>query len=151
MHEFAEMGVIFLYLAFFFCAISTYSMLLLNKFEISYFTYGASLINALVVAKVILIGEYARIGRKQEAKPLFYSAIYKAFVFCFLVFAFHRSRKRSKSLCMDTESLQRSARCASMTCSHVPLSYFALSFHSLRLGNCNGCLATTNFERCFSG
>jgi hypothetical protein len=88
-HEFEDMGVIFLYLAFFFCAISTYSMLLLNKFEISYFTYGAALINALVIAKVILIGEYARIGRKHEAKPLLYSAIYKAFVFGLLVFAFH--------------------------------------------------------------
>ena len=98
MHEFVEMGVIFLYLAFFFCAISTYSMLLLNKFEISYFTYGASFINALVVAKVILIGEYARIGRKHEAKPLFYSAIYKAFVFCLLVFAFHLIEEAIKEL-----------------------------------------------------
>jgi hypothetical protein len=39
-HEFEDLAVIFLYLAFFFCAIATYSMLLLNKFEISYFTYA---------------------------------------------------------------------------------------------------------------
>jgi len=51
-----------------------------------------------VVAKVILIGEYARIGRKQEAKPLFYSAIYKAFVFCLLVFAFHLIEEAIKEL-----------------------------------------------------
>ena len=56
-HEFEDLAVIFLYLAFFFCAIATYGMLLLNKFQISYFTYGAALINALVIAKVILIGE----------------------------------------------------------------------------------------------
>jgi hypothetical protein len=88
-HEFQELATIFVYLAFFFCAVSTYSMLLLNKFEVSYFTYGAALINALVIAKVILIGEYARLGKKQEAKPLIYSSIYKAFVFSLLVFAFH--------------------------------------------------------------
>jgi hypothetical protein len=88
-HEFQEMAIIFLYLGFFFCAIATYSMLLLNKFEISYFTYGAALINALVIAKVILIGEYARLGKEHETKPLVYSAINKAFLFGVLVFAFH--------------------------------------------------------------
>ena len=87
--ELEEMGVIFLYLAFFFCAIATYSMLLLNKFQVSYFTYGTALINALVIAKVILIGDYMHLGKKQEAKSLIYLALYKAFVFGLLVFAFH--------------------------------------------------------------
>ncbi|HKM91539.1 MAG TPA: hypothetical protein VJX29_13070 [Candidatus Acidoferrales bacterium] len=88
-HEFQELAAIFLYLAFFFCALATYSMLLLDRFHISYFTYGAALINALVIAKVILIGEYAHLGKKHEAKPLFYSALHKAFLFGLLVFAFH--------------------------------------------------------------
>jgi len=78
-----------LYLAFFFCAVATYSMILLDKFHVSYFTYGAALINALVIAKVILIGEYAHLGKKHEAKPLFLSSVYKAFLFSLLVFAFH--------------------------------------------------------------
>src|SRR5208282_3752794 len=88
-HEFQELAAIFLYLAFFFCALATYSMLLLDRFHISYFTYGAALINALVIAKVILIGEYAHLGKKHEAKPLLPAAIHKAFLFTLLVFAFH--------------------------------------------------------------
>jgi hypothetical protein len=88
-HEFEEFGWIFLYLAFFFCALATYSTLLLNRFDVSYFTYGSALINALVIAKVILIGEYAHLGKKHETKPLFVSAIYKAFLFGLLVFGFH--------------------------------------------------------------
>ncbi len=88
-HEFEELAVLTLYLAFFFCALATYSMLLLDKFHISYFNYGAALINALVVAKVILIGEAVHVGTKFEAKALVYSAIWKAFVFGLLVFAFH--------------------------------------------------------------
>jgi hypothetical protein len=75
--EFEEVGVIFLYLAFFFCAIATYSMLLLNKFQVSYFTYGTALINALVIAKVILIGDYMHLGKKQEARSLIYLAVYR--------------------------------------------------------------------------
>src|SRR5271165_369982 len=100
-HELEELTMIFLYLAFFFCSIATYSMLLLNKFEISYFTYGAALINALVIAKVILIGEYAHLGKKQEAKPLIYASIYKAFLFSLLVFTFHIVEEAIKHLVHD--------------------------------------------------
>jgi hypothetical protein len=88
-HEGEELFGIFLYLAFFFCAVVTYSKILLHEYDISYFSYGTALINALVVAKVILIGEYARLGHKREAKPLFQVAIYKAFLFSLLVLVFH--------------------------------------------------------------
>jgi hypothetical protein len=88
-HELVQLVAIFLYLAFFFCALATYSMLLLKEFNVSYFTYGFALINALVIAKVILIGEYAHLGKKHEAKPLLQVSVYKAFLFTLLVFAFH--------------------------------------------------------------
>jgi hypothetical protein len=88
-HELQEFFTIFLYLAFFFCAFATYSMLLLHEFRTEYFVLGTALLNALVVAKVILIGEYAHLGKKHEAKPLFLSAAHKAFLFSLLVFAFH--------------------------------------------------------------
>jgi hypothetical protein len=88
-HELEQFVGIFLYLAFFFCSVTTYRMLLLNEPHISYFNYGVALINALVIAKVILIGEYARLGKRYEAKPLLSSALYKAFLFGLLVFGFH--------------------------------------------------------------
>jgi hypothetical protein len=88
-HELEEFAGISLYLGFFFCSIAAYSALLLNQFHVSYFNYGAALINALVIAKIILIGEYAHLGKKHETKPLFQSAIHKAFLFGLLVFGFH--------------------------------------------------------------
>jgi hypothetical protein len=88
-HELEEFGAISLYLAFFFCAVVTYSMLLLKQYQVPYYNYATALINALIVAKVILIGQYAHLGNRQESKPLFQSAIYKAFMFTLLVFAFH--------------------------------------------------------------
>jgi hypothetical protein len=88
-HELREFALISAYLAFFFFAVATYSTLLLHQFRVSYFIYGTALINALVIAKVILIGEYAHLGKKHESKPLFQSALYKAFLFSSLVFAFH--------------------------------------------------------------
>ncbi len=88
-HEFREIAIVFFYLAFFFCALATYSTLLLEKYEISYFNYAAALINALIITKVILIGEALHFGTKHEAKPLIYSVLYKAFMYGLLVFAFH--------------------------------------------------------------
>src|SRR4029077_6449751 len=88
-HEAKEITYVFLYLAAFFCSLATYSRLLLEKFEISYFTYGAALLNALIITKIISIGEAVHFGKKHEAKPLFYSCAYKAFVYGVLVFAFH--------------------------------------------------------------
>ena len=88
-HEFEEMAILTAYLAFLFCALATYSMMLLNRFHVSYFAYGTALLNALVIAKVILIGEALHAGTKFERKALIYSALWKAFIFAWLVFGFH--------------------------------------------------------------
>ena len=97
-HQIGELAKIFVYLAFFFCAVSTYRMLLLNEFHVSYFDYGAALINALIVAKVILLGEDAHLGKRYEARPLIVSALYKAFLFALLVFGFHIVEEATKRL-----------------------------------------------------
>jgi hypothetical protein len=87
-YELKEITYVFLFLAFFFCALSTYRMLLLKNFEIS-FIYGTALLNAFLVTKVILIGEAAHLGRKHESWPLIYSCVYKSFLYGLLIFAFH--------------------------------------------------------------
>ena len=69
-HELKELLMIFSYLAFFFCALTTYSMLLLNEYHVKYWNYAFALINALVITKVIMIGEYAKVGKKYFI-PLF--------------------------------------------------------------------------------
>lgn len=96
-HEFVEFAGIAVYLAFFFCSLAAYKSLLLDN-DISYFAYGAALLNALIVAKVILIGEYAHLGKRQENKPLLISSLYKAILFSALVFAFHVVEEVVKSL-----------------------------------------------------
>jgi hypothetical protein len=88
-HELWELAWIFLYLAFFFCSLELYSVLLLRDFHVKYLNFGFAVINALVVAKIILLGEYAKLGRKYEERPLIQSAAYKALLFVLLVFAFH--------------------------------------------------------------
>ena len=88
-HELRELIGIFAYLALFFVALATYSTLLLEEFHVSYFAYGSALINALIMSKVIMLGEYAKLGRRHESKPLLITAILKAAQFSVLMIAFH--------------------------------------------------------------
>ena len=88
-HELKEMLTLSLYLAFFFCALAIYDMLLLRQYNVEYWTLAFALINALVITKVIMIGEYANLGKRHENKAPLVSAVWKAFVFGLLVFAFH--------------------------------------------------------------
>jgi hypothetical protein len=87
--ELVDYIVMSLYLAFFFCALTTYTMLLLRKFNIDLWNYDFAIINALVIAKVIMIGEMAHLGRGSERRPLYQTVLYKAFIYGLLVLAFH--------------------------------------------------------------
>jgi hypothetical protein len=87
--ESREFLKVFLFVAPFFCAFATYRMLLLDQFEEKYFAYGTALVSALVLSKIILLGEYLQLGKRLEHKPLIYSTIYKSFLFTFLVAVFH--------------------------------------------------------------
>ncbi len=88
-HECKRLAFLFLYLACFFCSFATYNMLMLNDFRSSYVRYSFGLVSAFVIAKVILIGEYAQLGKGRESWPLFLSVLYRAFLFALLALAFH--------------------------------------------------------------
>src|SRR3974377_1841856 len=84
-HELVEAIGISLYLAFFFCAIVTYRLILLHDLRDASLNYTFAVINALVIAKVILIGEATHLGKKYEARSLLFSSIYKSLLFGLLV------------------------------------------------------------------
>jgi hypothetical protein len=87
-HELKELLAIFLYLALFFCAFTTYRRIVLREVGLSYYHYGFALIQAIVLAKVILIGEAAKIGRLFEDRPLIIPTLYKVVVFSILTIIF---------------------------------------------------------------
>ncbi len=133
MHELKELLMIFSYLAFFFCALTTYSMLLLNEYHVKYWNYAFALINALVITKVIMIGEYAKVGKKYETSAIFFSAIWKAFVFSWLVFGFHVVEEIIKRLIHGADMAKASTdirfdelagRTIVIFCTFIPLFVF---------------------------
>jgi hypothetical protein len=83
--ELINYWITFLYLAFFFGAFAWYRRLILAEYGISYLHYGTALVEALILAKVILIGDALHLGRKLEEKPLIIPTLYKTVVFCVFV------------------------------------------------------------------
>ena len=79
---------IFLYLALFFCAFITYRRLVMKELGISYFHYGFALIKALVLAKVILLGQYVRVDKVFDDHPLIFPTLYKVILFSLLTLIF---------------------------------------------------------------
>ena len=63
-HEMTEYYIIFMYLAIFFGLFTWYRRLILAEYQISYLHYGAAVIKALVLAKVIMVGRALRLGRR---------------------------------------------------------------------------------------
>jgi hypothetical protein len=79
--ELTEYWINVAYLTVFFGLFTDYRRLILHQYSIVYLNYGISLIKALVLAKVILVIDALRLGRKLESKPLAYSTPYKSSVF----------------------------------------------------------------------
>ncbi|MGW8162024.1 MAG: hypothetical protein ACWGN1_07240 [Desulfobulbales bacterium] len=88
LHEMTEYWTNFIYLAIFFSVFITYRRLLMAEYNISYSDYGISVIKALILAKVIMIGDMFRFGRWLEDKPLIFPTIYKTVVFTLFVLLF---------------------------------------------------------------
>lgn len=80
--------IITLYLALLFGSFMVYRRLILAEVGLSYLHYGFALIEALVIAKVILIGDAFRLGRRFEGRPLVFSVVYKSVLFGAFVMLF---------------------------------------------------------------
>jgi len=80
-HEVTEYWINVCYLTLVFAAVTQYRRFLLAAYDITYTNYGFAVIKALVLAKVIMIGDVVRLGRGLEQKPLIYPTLYKTVVF----------------------------------------------------------------------
>ena len=87
-HEMVEYWINVAYLTLVFAAFTQYRRFVLAAYDITYTNYGFAVIEALILAKVIMIGAVFRLGRGLEQKPLIYPTLYKTVVFSLFVGAF---------------------------------------------------------------
>jgi hypothetical protein len=76
---------IFLYLAVVFGLFVLHEWVVLSSQHLPYRFYGFALINALILAKIMLVAEGLHFAEKYEAKPLVFPIVYKALAFTVLL------------------------------------------------------------------
>jgi len=76
------------YLTILFAVFTSYRRLILANYDISYSNWGISLIKAMVLAKVIMVGSVFKFGRSLESKPLIFLTIINSIVFTLWVALF---------------------------------------------------------------
>ena len=87
--EYKRFGVIVVYLWITFALLSAHKSFVLAQNHVDYQEQTLAIVNALVFAKVLLVGEHLKMGTRFTNKPLVYSILYKSFVFAWLVLGFH--------------------------------------------------------------
>jgi hypothetical protein len=77
-----------LYLTVFFLVFNNYRRLILAHYQISYTEYGVSVVQALVLGKVVLILEELHVGSGFAERPLIIPTLVKTFLFlvCIAIF-----------------------------------------------------------------
>ena len=96
--ELVEYWVNVIYLTLVFAAFTQYRRFVLAAHDITYTNYWIAVIEALILAKVIMIGAVFRLGRGFEHKPLIYPTLYKTVVFTLFVAVFTLAEHLVKGL-----------------------------------------------------
>lgn len=97
-HEMIEYWIIFGYLASFLVAFVWYRRLILAEHHIQYTEYWFPLIQAGVLAKVIMVGDFLGLGRRLKPKPLSLRALYQTLIFTVWVALFSLLEKTARGL-----------------------------------------------------
>jgi hypothetical protein len=79
---------IFIYFWVLLSLFSFHKALILNEENLIYHQ-GFALINALALAKVVMVGEFFHVGDNVNNRPLIYPIIFKSAIFAVLLICFH--------------------------------------------------------------
>ena len=134
--EMVEYYLNFVYLAFFLVAFAWYRRLILAEYDILYLNYWAPLVEAAILAKVIMVGDMVRLGRGLERKPLMVPTFLRTVVFSLWVALFSvlertvRGLLHGKGLTAGLAELLSEGRyelvgqCVVILCAFVPFFAF---------------------------
>jgi hypothetical protein len=86
--EFKAYWVITLYLWIFLGSFTIYRRLILAETGVPYLHYGIALVEAMIIAKVVLIGRIFGFSKRFDHLPLIVPVVYKSLLFALLVLAF---------------------------------------------------------------
>jgi len=81
-HELRQIGLVTLYFFFCFGVVLTLKKLLLAEYQIEFYAMSATVVGALVAAKIVVVLDKTRAGTRFDAtRPLWLSVLYKTVVY----------------------------------------------------------------------
>jgi hypothetical protein len=86
--ELKEFWLISIYLFIFFGAFTFYRRMVLAEFGVTYLHYGTALLEALIIAKVVLIGRAIGLDKRMHRGPMILAVVTKSFLFALLAILF---------------------------------------------------------------
>ena len=134
--EMVEYYLNFMYLAFFLVAFAWYRRLILAEYDILYLGYWVPLVEAAILAKVIMVGELVPFGRGLQRKPLLVPTFFRTVLFAVYVAMFSvlertvRGLLNGKGLTAGLADLASKGRnellaeCVVIFCAFVPFFAF---------------------------
>ena len=137
LEEFKAFWMITLYLWLFLGSFTVYRRLILDEAGTPYLHYGVALVEALVIAKVVLIGRVFGFSRRFEDRPLIVPVVYKSILFALLVMLFgvvehlvvgwihHKGLLGGLSEIAEVGAYEIAARALTLSAAFVP--FFALA------------------------
>ena len=87
-HETRELVFLTIYLTLFLTSLTIYHSMILGENLLSFFHVGYNFIEALILAKVILLGQIFNLGERFAEKSLVIPVVYKAVLFTLLIGVF---------------------------------------------------------------
>lgn len=132
------------FLALFFCSLSLYQRLIMEQYSLPYFHYGYAIIQALVLSKIILVGEYFQLGETFKNRSLIIPVVYKTVLFSFLVAIFStlehliETRIHGKTLLEFYDSFMAHGKDALLAKILVVFWFFILFFSFLEISSALG-------------
>lgn len=86
LHEMRVYVFLTLFLTLFLCSLSSYRRLILGESAIDFVRYGYNFVEAMILAKIILLGRFFKLGERYLDKSLIFPTIYGAVIMtCFVV------------------------------------------------------------------
>ena len=110
LHEFARFATMFAYLWAMFLLFQIHQYVVLAQHQIPFTQFGVGLVNALVLAKVMLVADDLRLGEWRGRRPLIYPVLLRSVLFAIVFIVFDVIEKVVIGVTMAKPSQRASRR-----------------------------------------
>jgi hypothetical protein len=108
-HETAEYLAVFAYMAAILLAFAIYNRAILAEYGVAYLPIAFGLLEAAILAKIVVIGQAFHLGARFDGRPLAWTVLYRSTVFALLTAVFAVAEEGVKRLLHHRKIIEHQA------------------------------------------